>query len=198
MLNKFKNNKFEQAISELTNLCKECNNSNNIDCPCNRECEIYDLKFNDLYYDMAYPLDPCKDCIFLSMCRETSQCEEFNHHYNMRDVAKSDLLGHQICFSKNKIRLLHGHSESITKEDFKQKRINGENVDIELTKEYIKKIKNDSRYEEILEIEKQRLEYFHGYKFVKDENDRWIINPNNTTNHKQIKKQQPPKTSFVI
>ena len=198
MLNKFKNNKFEQAISELTNLCKECNSTNNIDCPYNRECEIYDQKFNELYYDMACPLDPCKDCIFLAMCRETAHCEEFNHHYNMRDVAKSELLGHQIYISKKKIRILEGYPKLITKEDLKQKRIDGEKVDIESTKEYIKKIKLDSRYEEILEIEKQRLEYFHGYKFVKDENDRWIVNPTSTTKHKQIKKQQPPMTSFVI
>ena len=154
MFNRFKNSKFEAAIHELTALCEECRDKREIDCSKNRECEKYNSKFNELYYDLEFPNQPCKDCVVLTMCREPAKCEEFNHNYNMRDVAKSELLGHQIYFSKNKIRLLPSHFKIITKEDFKQKRINGEKIDIEFTIEYIKNIKLDSRYEEILEIEK--------------------------------------------
>lgn len=190
MSNKFKNNKHEQAIDELTKFCKECKGEKSTDCFYNRECEKYNLKFNELYYDLAYPLDPCKDCIVLTQCREPSKCEEFNQHYNIRDVAKSELLGYQIYFSKKKKKLFQGHSELITEEDIIQKYFSGEKIDIEFTKEYIKEIKNEKDYNEILKIEKQRLEYFHSYKFINDERGQCIIDTDNTNRAKHMGKAE--------
>ena len=116
MLEKSKKNKFKQAFYELTQFCDECElKTEEKDCPCpyTRDCDKFNTKFRNLYFDSLYPMHYCKKCPLYAMPREpVADCDypEFIHHYNMRDLAGSELHGYQIPFSENKKKLLKNDS----------------------------------------------------------------------------------------
>lgn len=154
MLKQSQKNEFEQAFYELSNLCKECKFKEEIDCiEMTHDCENYNKKFKRLYFDSLYPMHPCKVCLVRATCDDSVTCEEYNHHENMRDFAKLEL---------------QGHPNLISKEDLRQTTFNGERIE---------DIKNDPSYEEILDTEKQRFEFFSKCKSIKNEKDPWIITP---------------------
>lgn len=165
MLKPPQKNKFEEAISELTRLCDKCEHKEEeIGCPHNRGCDKFNAKFNEFNYGSLYPMHPCKECIVRPICVQQEQCDKYIHHENMKAVAESEL---------------RGHPNLISDEDLKQTIFNGESI---------KDLKNDPDYPEILKTEKQRLEYFYKYKFIKNVNGRWIIDPRNSAYKKQMKK----------
>ncbi len=165
-------NKFKKAHQYLEKYCKKCDSSFTGACLKNeRPCEFNPEK-NTIYYENLYPFHPCKNCLVRSTCDDRKRCSDFNHYNNMESVAECELMEKLIYFTKNRIKLLESHPGLIKKENFLADDIHGDMIDVDFTKKYISEIKNDPDYEDILETERQYLEFYFSYNFVRDKKNR--------------------------
>ena len=83
---------------------------------------------------------PCKDCLVRATCDGGKRCDILDHYKNMKSVSKCELMGWQIYFSKNKIKLLESHPGLIKNEDFQKTDKHGDKIDVDYTKQYISEI----------------------------------------------------------
>ena len=78
----------------------------------------------------------------------------------MRRVARYELTGEVIYFAKNKKYLLMESPEEVDDLEIAQAQdFDGNKIDLAFTERYIRKIRNDPLYEEILETEREFIEY---------------------------------------
>jgi hypothetical protein len=161
-MSKKSKNKFQVFADQLREHCRKCRSNNADKCSeTNRGCGEIEAKYNKLYYDLLHPNNPCGRCIVRPTCSWENQCDEFKHFCNMRRVAMCELTGKVILFAKNKKYLWMGR-QRLDEVDLKIAQIedlDGNYVDLKFTEKYIREIKKDSSYQDILAGERQFVEY---------------------------------------
>jgi len=160
MSNKPKN-KYQVFADQLREYCEKCRSQDPGKC-INREtvCDEFEIKANQLRYDLVHTYSPCGTCIVRPTCDWRSLCDAFRHYCNLRRVAMCQLTGKVILFAKNKKYIWMG--QRLDEVDLKIAQIedlDGNYVDLKFTEQYIQEIKSDPLYEEILEGERQFIEY---------------------------------------
>ena len=160
MSNKPKN-KYQVFADQLREHCRKCRSQDPGKC-INREtdCNELEAKANELYYDLLHPHNPCGRCIVRPTCSWDNQCDDFKHFSNIRRVAMCELTGKVILFGNNKKYLWMGRRR-LDEVDLKMAQIedlDGNYVDLKFTEKYIREIKNDPLYEDILEGEREFME----------------------------------------
>jgi hypothetical protein len=156
-------NKFQLVEDQLREYCKNCKYYDPSIGKCLKDkrgrVEVR-VKYNQLYYSLLHPHSPCGDCIVRPACGWDRLCEEYKHYCNMRRVARCELTGQVIYFTKNKKYLLMDSPDEVDAQEIAQAQdFDGNKIDMGFTERYIQEIKTDSLFKEILETERELLEY---------------------------------------
>ena len=163
-------NKFQWVEDQLKELCKECEfyDSGFGKCLKGKEgCVEVKAKYNQLYYDLLHPHNPCGVCIVRPTCGWDRFCEAHRHYGNMERVARCELTGEVIFFTKNKKYLLVESPDEIDDQNIAQAQdFDGNKIDLTFTERYIREIKSDPLYEEILETERELIDYNSKRKYL--------------------------------
>ena len=158
-------NKFESVHNSLIEFCNKCISENKNHCKrYDKSCANYSIEYKDLYYSILYPFHPCGECLVRPICVGGQRCKEYWHYYYVRHVADCEINDNAVFFSKEKIPMISGHRDIITEEYIKSVEFFRNNVDFEVTKNYIDEIKNESYYSEVLLTVWQYLEYCSNHK----------------------------------
>jgi len=156
-------NKFQLVEDQLREHCKNCvfYDPGIGKCLKGKErCAEMEVKYNQLYYDLLHPHNPCGVCIVRPICKSNRFCEAHRHYDNMERVARCELTGEVIFFTKNKKYLLVESPDEIDDQEIAQAQdFDGNKIDLAFTERYIREIKRDPLYEEILETERELIEY---------------------------------------
>jgi len=160
-MSKKSKNKFQLFADQLREHCRKCRSNNADKCSeTNNVCDELEIKANQLHYDLLHPHNPCGRCIVRPTCEWERLCDDFKHFCNMRRVAMCQLTGKAILFAKNKKYLWMGRQlDEVDLKIMQIEDLDGNYVDLKFTEKYIREIKNDPLYEEILKGEREFLEY---------------------------------------
>jgi hypothetical protein len=153
-------NKFEFVHNSLIEFCNKCSSAKKNHCDrYDKNCANYSIEYKDLYYIILYPCHPCGKCLMRPICTFGGDCDKYWHYYRVRHVADCEINDNAVFFSKEKIQMVSGHRDIITEEYIKSVEFFRNNVDFEITKNYIDEIKNEPYYPEVLLTVWQYLEY---------------------------------------
>ena len=160
MSNKPKN-KFQVFTDQLRKHCRKCRSNNADKCSeTNHVCHEFEALANQLRYDLLHPHNQCGRCIVRPTCDWRTFCDAYRHYWNVRRVAKCVFTGEVIFFAKNKRYLWMGRPDEIDNQEIAQlEDLDGNCVDLEFTDKYIREIKSDPLYEDILEDEREFISY---------------------------------------
>ena len=161
-MSKKNRNSFEIAHKELIEFCEECTLSKKANCSKYAErCREFSYKFNELYYTTLYPFHPCKKCLAIGDCGSSKPCActSYWHFCRMRLVAECEIKNNVVFFSGEKIQMVCGPADLITKEYLKSDNFFGKAVDFQVTADYIAEIKSEPIYPELLSTVRQYIEY---------------------------------------
>jgi hypothetical protein len=154
-------NKYQVFADQLLEHCRKCKSKNADKCSeTNHVCHEFEALANQLRYDLLHPHNPCGRCIVRPTCSWENLCDDFKHFCNMRRVAMCQLTGKVILFAANKKYLWMGpRPDEVDLKIAQIEDLDGNYVDLKFTEKYIRVIKNDPLYKEILEGEREFIEY---------------------------------------
>ena len=158
-------NKFESVHNALIEFCNKCSSVKKNRCDrYDKRCVNYSIEYKELFYNILYPFHLCKECLVRPVCVGGQDCKKYWHYYRVRLVADCEIKDNVVFFSKEKIQMIVGHRDLITEEYIKSVEFFRNNVDFEITKNYIDEIKNEPYYPEVLLTVWQYLKYCRNHK----------------------------------
>ena len=163
-------NKFQLVEDQFREYCKNCEFYDPGIGKCLKDkegCVEVRAKYNQLYYSLLHPHNPCGVCIVRPTCEWDRLCEGYKHYCNMQRVARCELTGEVSFFTKTKKYLLIESPDEVDDQKIAQAEdFDGNKIDMAFTERYIREIKSDPLYEDILETEREFIGYNSKRKYV--------------------------------
>lgn len=163
----FKNNIYIKSHNKIIRFCEQCKSLKKSQCSkYDKDCAEYASYLREIYFNDLHPHHPCKECI-VGVCCTAYYCDTYYHYHRKRFVAECEIRGHVVFFSKEKLQIVAGSADFITKEYIETVEYFRTEIDFATTENYIRQIKSEADYEQILRNVYDRIKYD---EFIK-END---------------------------